>query len=92
VFARVVTNQIQPGKIDQWLALIRDSVVPALKEQHGFLGFVTLVDRKHDKTIGSACGRARLRWPRASPAATTRRRSPSSARCSHRLRCGTRTS
>ena len=52
MYARVVTNQIQPGKIDQWLALIRDSVVPALKEQDGFLGFVTLVDREHGKTIG----------------------------------------
>jgi hypothetical protein len=40
VYARVVTNQTQPGKIDEWLALIRDSVVPALKEQDGFLGFV----------------------------------------------------
>jgi quinol monooxygenase YgiN len=52
VYARVVTNQIQPGKIDQWLALISDSVVPALKDQDGFLGFVALVDREHDKTVG----------------------------------------
>jgi quinol monooxygenase YgiN len=52
VYARVVTSQIQPGKTDQWLALIRDSVVPALQEQDGFLGFATLVDREHDKTIG----------------------------------------
>jgi hypothetical protein len=27
--ARVVTNQIQPGKMDAWVALIRDSVVPS---------------------------------------------------------------
>jgi len=52
VYARVVTNQIQAGKIDEWLALIRDSIVPSLKEQEGFLGFVTLVDREHGKTIG----------------------------------------
>jgi len=50
--ARVVTNQIQAGKMDEWLALIRDSVVPSLKEQSGFLGFVALVDRQHDKSIG----------------------------------------
>ena len=52
MFARVVTSQIQAGKIDEWLALIRDSIVPALKEHDGFLGFVALADREHDKTIG----------------------------------------
>jgi quinol monooxygenase YgiN len=50
--ARVVSNQIQPGKMDQWLSLIQDSIVPALKEQDGFQGFVVLVDREHDKSIG----------------------------------------
>lgn len=52
MYARVVTNQIQPGKVDQWRALISDSIVPALKEQEGFAGFVVLVDREHGKTIG----------------------------------------
>ena len=52
MYARVVTNQIQAGKMDEWLALIRDSVVPSLKEQNGFLGFVALADREHDKRIG----------------------------------------
>ncbi len=50
--ARVVTNQIQPGKMDQWLAIIRESIVPALKEQDGFQGFVALIDREHDQSIG----------------------------------------
>jgi hypothetical protein len=45
VYARVVTSQIQPGRIDEWLELIRDSVVPALKEQDGFAGLVALIDR-----------------------------------------------
>ena len=49
MYARVVTNQIQAGKMDEWLALIRDSIVPSLKEQNGFMGFVALVDRDHDK-------------------------------------------
>ena len=50
--ARVVSNQIQPGKMDEWLGLIRDSVVPALKEQAGFQGFVALIDREHGTSIG----------------------------------------
>ena len=52
MYARVVTNQIQAGKVDEWLALIRDSVVPSLEEQNGFLGFVALADRERDKSIG----------------------------------------
>ena len=52
MYARVVTNQIRAGKIDEWLALIRGSIVPALKEQDGFLGFVALAGRAHGKTIG----------------------------------------
>lgn len=50
--ARVVMNQIQPGKVDEWLAIIRESIVPALKEQEGFEGFVALIDREHDQSIG----------------------------------------
>jgi quinol monooxygenase YgiN len=50
--ARVVSNQIQPGKMDEWLALIRDSIVPSLQEQDRFRGFVVLIDREHDKSIG----------------------------------------
>jgi quinol monooxygenase YgiN len=50
--ARVVSNQIQPGKMDEWLAIIRESIVPALKEQDGFQGFVALIDREHDTSIG----------------------------------------
>lgn len=52
MYARVVTNQIQAGKMDEWLALIRDAVVPSLKEEDGFRGFVALIDRQHDNSIG----------------------------------------
>jgi quinol monooxygenase YgiN len=52
VYARVVSNQIQAGKMDEWLAIVRDSIVPSLKQQAGFNGFVVLVDREHDKSVG----------------------------------------
>jgi quinol monooxygenase YgiN len=48
----VVTNQIQPGKMDAWVDLIRNAVVPSLKEQPGFRGFVALVNREAGKSIG----------------------------------------
>ena len=50
--ARVASNQIRPGKMDEWLAIVRDSVVPSLKEQDGFQGFVALIDRERDRSIG----------------------------------------
>ena len=49
--ARVVTSQLQPGKKDEWIAIIRDSIVPALRQQQGFKGFVTLADTNSDKSI-----------------------------------------
>ena len=36
--------------MDERLALIRDSIMPSLKEQDGFMGFVVLVDLEHDKS------------------------------------------
>jgi quinol monooxygenase YgiN len=52
MYARVVAHQIQAGEMDEWLALIRDSIVRSLKEQDGFPGFVALADREHDRSIG----------------------------------------
>jgi hypothetical protein len=69
VYARVVTNQIQPGRIDEWPALIRDSIVPSLQEHDGFKGFVALMDRERGKTVGHSmwerggAGRERVQWP-----------------------------
>jgi quinol monooxygenase YgiN len=38
--------------MDQWLALVADAVVPSLKEQAGFCGFVALIDRERGRSIG----------------------------------------
>ena len=38
--------------MDEWLVIIGESIVPALKEEDGFQGFVALIDREHDKSIG----------------------------------------
>jgi heme-degrading monooxygenase HmoA len=52
MYARVVTNEIRAGKIDEWLGLVRESIVPALREVDGFKEFVALVDRDAGKSIG----------------------------------------
>ena len=42
MYARVVTNQIEPGKMDEWVALVRGSIVPSLGKLQGLRGFVVL--------------------------------------------------
>jgi len=49
--ARVVTSQLQPGKKDEWISICRDSIVPALRQQKGFKGFVMLADTNSDNSI-----------------------------------------
>ncbi|HEX9872369.1 MAG TPA: antibiotic biosynthesis monooxygenase family protein [Candidatus Tectomicrobia bacterium] len=49
--ARVVTSQLQPGKKDEWISIARDSIVPALRQQKGFKGFVMLADTNSDSSI-----------------------------------------
>ena len=49
--ARVVTVQIQPGKMDEALRIYRDSVMPAAKGQKGFKGGLLLVDNNSGKAI-----------------------------------------
>ncbi len=49
--ARVVTVQIQPGKMDETIGLFRDSVVPAAKAQKGFKGAYLLTNRSTGKGI-----------------------------------------
>jgi len=50
--ARVVTNQIQSGKMEEWVSLARDAIVPALRQLKGFQGFVALIEPSSSKSIG----------------------------------------
>ncbi|MFQ6050638.1 MAG: antibiotic biosynthesis monooxygenase family protein [Candidatus Hydrothermarchaeota archaeon] len=49
--ARVVTVQIQPGKMEETISLYRDSVVPAAKQQQGFKGALLLTDSNTGKAL-----------------------------------------
>ncbi|HLE29970.1 MAG TPA: antibiotic biosynthesis monooxygenase [Anaerolineales bacterium] len=49
--ARVVTVQVQPGKIEETIRIYRDSVVPAAKEQKGFKGALLLTDPNTGKGV-----------------------------------------
>ncbi len=51
MYARVTIIQILPGKTDAAVALYRDSVVPAAKQQKGFKAGYLLSDRNTGKSL-----------------------------------------
>lgn len=44
MYARAVTVQFQPDKMDEAISVYRDSVVPAAKQQQGYKGGLLLTD------------------------------------------------
>ncbi len=54
MYARIVTGQYQPGKIDEGLQILLNSVLPAARQQPGYKGALGLVDRTTDKAIAIA--------------------------------------
>ncbi len=49
--ARVTRMQAKPGRVDDIVRISRESVVPRVREQKGFMGVVQLVDRETDRAI-----------------------------------------
>jgi heme-degrading monooxygenase HmoA len=47
--ARVTIATAQPGKADDVIKVVRDSILPAAKKQKGFKGLFDLIDRKTGK-------------------------------------------
>lgn len=52
MYARVITFQYQPGKMDEGLAILRELVVPELRQTPGFRGATNLVDHSTNKVVG----------------------------------------
>ncbi len=48
---RAVTAQIQPGKTKEFIDVVNDSLVPALKAQKGFRGFYQMTDASSGKAL-----------------------------------------
>jgi heme-degrading monooxygenase HmoA len=78
--ARVVTVQIQPGKMDELIDLYRGSIAPAAKEQKGSKGAflltnpdtnkaisITVWETKADMTAGEASGYYQEQVAKAAP-------------------------
>ena len=51
MYARIVTGQYQPGKIDEGLQIYLNSVLPAARQQPGYKGALGLGDRTTGKAI-----------------------------------------
>ncbi len=52
MYAQVVRVEIQPGKVDEAIAIFKDSVIPAARQQKGFRNAYMLIDRSADRGIG----------------------------------------
>lgn len=51
MFARVVTAPIKPGTMQEGIGVYENSIVPAMKEQPGFLGTTFLVNERENKVM-----------------------------------------
>lgn len=51
MYARIVTVQVQVDKLDQVIQMYRDSIVPAAKQQKGFLGARLFTDHATGKGV-----------------------------------------
>jgi len=51
VYARVTTFQLQPGKIDAWLHIAHELVIPVIKQQRGYKNGVVLTDTNANKIM-----------------------------------------
>jgi heme-degrading monooxygenase HmoA len=52
--ARVTTVQVRPGMEDEASRITRDTVMPALRDQRGFAGFLLLTDRATSQGLAIA--------------------------------------
>lgn len=50
-YARVLTGTNHPGKIDEGIQIVRDSILPVTRQQSGYKGYLSLTDRTIGKGI-----------------------------------------
>jgi heme-degrading monooxygenase HmoA len=51
MYARVVTSQYQPGKMEEGIQIYRESILPEARQRPGFKGAIGLVDPSTGKTM-----------------------------------------
>lgn len=48
MYARIVTIQIHPDKLGEAVSIFQNSIIPAAKQQKGFISLMLLTDRNRD--------------------------------------------
>jgi heme-degrading monooxygenase HmoA len=51
MYARVTNATVQPGKVDETIRVMRDSILPAAKKQKGFKSLFFLTNRNTGKGV-----------------------------------------
>ena len=51
MYVRVVTAPVKPGAMSEGIRIYEDSIVPAMKEQAGFMGTTFLVNETENRVI-----------------------------------------
>ncbi len=52
MYVQLTRARYQPGKLDEAVAIIRDSVLPAAREQQGFRSAYFAIDRETNTGVG----------------------------------------
>jgi heme-degrading monooxygenase HmoA len=56
MYARIVTVQVQPDKIEEAISIFQNSVIPAAKQQKGFISLMLLTDTDRSTGKGISVG------------------------------------
>ena len=59
MFAQLSTVRLRPNKADEWIALARDSILPAAKEMEGYVHAYLFVDREANVGVGLSLWRTK---------------------------------
>lgn len=51
MYARTTTIQAQPGKVEEAIDIVRESIVPLAKEQPGFKGLMALTSTEDEDVV-----------------------------------------
>jgi heme-degrading monooxygenase HmoA len=51
MYARMMNLEVQPGKLDEALAIIRHDIAPVLTRQRGFKDWLLLADANRNKVV-----------------------------------------
>jgi heme-degrading monooxygenase HmoA len=52
MYARLITAQVQPDKLTEFVTAFRDLTLPDAQQEPGFKGIYVLKDAAHDKIFG----------------------------------------